>query len=281
MRYSNLLVASDLSERSDLALRRAFSLATRDGARLHILHVVDDQLPAPVAREISAFATQMLREKVQAMCPEIGGKQVKIDVRFGVAWKTIVAAAHDSGVELIVLGSHRSRGLAELFGGTTLERVVKAARVSVLMVQSEASAAYEKVLAGVDFSPASQAAVIAATRLAPDAAITLAYTYLVPFIDRAEPDDPDIRLERKRIERELDPQMTAFKKSLPDNVHDPRVVFLEGRPAAELGTLAERKGVDLIAVGSHGRSWLGDKFLGSTAKELLFDAPSDVLIAKA
>jgi universal stress protein E len=40
-----ILVATDLSERSRLALRRALSLARQFGAELTILHVVDDERP--------------------------------------------------------------------------------------------------------------------------------------------------------------------------------------------------------------------------------------------
>ncbi|MEO1688792.1 MAG: universal stress protein, partial [Pseudomonadota bacterium] len=44
-----ILVASDLSARSDRALARAAALAQAHGAALHVAHVTDDELPAALA----------------------------------------------------------------------------------------------------------------------------------------------------------------------------------------------------------------------------------------
>ncbi len=49
------MVAADMSQRSDRAITRASLLARQFGAVFHILHIVDDELPAPFAEaEITA-----------------------------------------------------------------------------------------------------------------------------------------------------------------------------------------------------------------------------------
>lgn len=281
MDLSRILVATDLSERSTRAVERAVRLSVQHGSELRILHVVDDALPAPVAREVRTNAKAHLKETVASIHKDVV-RRTQIDIRLGTIWKTILEAAEETGAGLIILGSHRSHGIADSFPGTTLDRVAKRAHVPVLKAISDAKAGYRNVAVGVDFSPAAQIAVVCAATLAPDARMTLASTYHVffkEFIDRAEPGDSDVRAEKRRIERELQEQMYEFLKSCPQRSDGYKTTFLEGGTVNVLSALVRTKDVDLICVGAHGRSWLAEAFLGSTARELLSSAPCDVLVA--
>ena len=61
---SNILVATDLSLRSERAVRRAFALARETGAALHLLSVVDDELPEAIAGRRRAET----REELERFC---------------------------------------------------------------------------------------------------------------------------------------------------------------------------------------------------------------------
>lgn len=283
MDLTTLLVATDLSQRSFVAVRRALGIAQANGSRLILLHVVDEDLPGPVAREIRRAAT----EAVQKMVPEIGaseGLNWQVQIRTGNPWKSVLAAAKEYGAGLVVLGSHRGRGMAELFSGTVLERIAKRAKVPVLMVNGPADTAYRQVLVGVDFSPSAQVAAAAAVQLAPKAKVTLATTYHVAFrefIDRAVPGDSDVQAEKKHIEQGLEARMTTFRDACPARPEGYRFAYMESGPAEGLVQLARTKEADLICVGSHGRNWAAEIVLGSTATELLYSAPCDVLVARS
>jgi nucleotide-binding universal stress UspA family protein len=56
---------------------------------------------------------------------------------------------------------------------------------------------------------------------------------------------------------------------------------LRGDPAAEILSLAERAGADVIAVGSHGHSALGRMLVGSVATKLLRNAQCSLLLEPA
>jgi nucleotide-binding universal stress UspA family protein len=58
-----------------------------------------------------------------------------IEVRVGVPWEAICAAARDTGADLIVVGSHGYSTL-DRFLGTTAAKVVNHAPCSVLVVRS-------------------------------------------------------------------------------------------------------------------------------------------------
>lgn len=281
MSTSSILVATDLSGRSAIAIERAARIAASLGARLHVLHVVDDAMPAAVTREMRANIKSQLEETVESFQTESLGN-AQVDIRHGTVWKTILAVVEEVKAGLVVVGSYRAKGVAELFRGTTLERVARSASVPVLMVTADPVADYRHVAVGVDFSPAALQAVTDAATYAPEARVSLVSTYHVFFreyIDRAEPGDSDIRAEKNRIERELKERMSEFVASCPKQPKGYETVFLEDGPADGLCSHAQRKGVDLICVGSHGRSWIARAFLGSTATELLYTAPCDVLVA--
>jgi nucleotide-binding universal stress UspA family protein len=65
---------------------------------------------------------------------------------------------------------------------------------------------------------------------------------------------------------------------------DPRInvrhVLLEGDPAAEIVRYAEESAVDLIVMGTHGRSGLERLLMGSVAEKVMRDAPCSVLVVK-
>jgi universal stress protein A len=56
--------------------------------------------------------------------------------------------------------------------------------------------------------------------------------------------------------------------------------YLRGMPVAELGKFAEREEMDLIVMGSHGRTGLRRLLMGSVAEGVMRKAPCPVLIVK-
>jgi nucleotide-binding universal stress UspA family protein len=57
-------------------------------------------------------------------------------------------------------------------------------------------------------------------------------------------------------------------------------VFLEGDPATEIVGYARDARLDLIVMGTHGRTGLDRILLGSVAEKVLRDAPCSVLVVK-
>ena len=65
---------------------------------------------------------------------------------------------------------------------------------------------------------------------------------------------------------------------------DPRIavrhIFLEGDPATEIVRYAAEAGMDLIVMGTHGRTGLERLLMGSVAERVLREAPCSVLVVK-
>ena len=126
-----ILVATDLSSRSELAVMRAAALAKARNAELTVLNVLDDdQPPVLIAPQRLAIAN-LLEVNGQALKERLGVESKAI-VRVGDPVVVINAVAEEIGADLLVMGAHRHTPLRDLFIGTTLERVVRNAKIPVL-----------------------------------------------------------------------------------------------------------------------------------------------------
>jgi len=123
-RITRLLVATDLSERSQRAFERAIQLKSQAGATVTLLHAVEPGLFPAIGEERYADAEDFLRDQIAAL-PEDKRAGVTCDIRVGEPFTTIIDEAHKQNAELIVLGQPAKGGLKELFIGTTTERVVR------------------------------------------------------------------------------------------------------------------------------------------------------------
>ena len=231
-----ILAATDLSERSEKALQQALHLASVHGAALHVLYVVDEDIPSPIAKEIKSASTENLNEQI-ARVPNGKSVNTTIHVEFKTIWKGIVEAAEELGADLLVLGSHRSRGIMELFRGTTVERVAKVAKTPLLVVNNPTPGSYHDVIVGVDFSDCARNAINVGARLSPKGSLTLINVYHIPFKEftrRADPDGSIEKRDRLQIERELAKDMKTFEERLDNKNLRLKRAFIEGGPAPVL-----------------------------------------------
>ena len=143
-----ILVATDFSESSLAAVRQATELAEAFGARLDVLHVVEEPfgylggihgyLP-----EVDAFR-EMLNNAArtqlhQVLKPEdVQRWQARLSLRTGTPYVEIVRFAKDEGVDLIVIGTHGRGPVWHMLLGSVAEKVVRYAHCPVLTVPSPA-----------------------------------------------------------------------------------------------------------------------------------------------
>ena len=132
-----ILVASDLSERADMALGRAVVLAQQSGAEITVLFAVPDDLPDDVLEQFMRSGRDGVAAQIGRVCP---GTEVGIHpmVLPGSDWLTILETAQLGGHDVIILGTHRM-GRDGFSRGATVERVIAHANVPVLVVPRRAA----------------------------------------------------------------------------------------------------------------------------------------------
>jgi nucleotide-binding universal stress UspA family protein len=143
--YKRILVAVDGSAASAKGLREALRLAKGDGARLCILHVVNEFYafagmdgPAPVdlVPALREGGKKVLT-KARAMAEKAGVRPALVmrETVGGSAADAIVREARKQRADVIVLGTHGRRGVRRLVLGSDAEQVVRTSRVPVLLVR--------------------------------------------------------------------------------------------------------------------------------------------------
>jgi universal stress protein A len=153
---TRILVATDFSAASDAALAFARTLASRFGASLHLLHILEDPyVTGAFAPEVYAPPPAGLRESwlrsaeaTMAMLVTEADKaafNITTDVVFGPIAHTIVERASQIGADLIVMGTHGRGGVAHLLMGSVAERVVRTAGCPVLTTRGVQAEKAEKV----------------------------------------------------------------------------------------------------------------------------------------
>lgn len=257
----NIVVASDLSDRSRQALRRAVNLAAQTKADLTVLNVVDDAIPANLSTQVQIGAKTLLAEQVAADAKDREiAVTIKVDV--GDAMEIIGAVTEDTKADLLVVGLHRRRRFLDHIRETTMEHLIRSSDKPVLLVAAETDQAYTRVLSGVALSEACATALRRIPMIAPYADLTIFNAHEVSF--------------RKEAEQEY--ETWKAMNPLPEGLPDP--VFVEATAADALEDIVKNGSYDLLAIGAHTRSSAGRYILGGFTAGLIRNPPCDVLIAK-
>jgi universal stress protein A len=144
MTYQHVLFAADFSDDALRVGERAREIARRCGARLSLIHVVEDisislgggyellpVLPELPDEALLREARELLGELAQRLDAEDAEKWV---VHASSTKEGILGAAREHGADLIVVGSHGRHGLALLLGSTA-NAVLHRAPCDVLAVR--------------------------------------------------------------------------------------------------------------------------------------------------
>lgn len=126
-------VAMDQLERGEQILKRAMSLLAEGGeiVLVNVIEVATSYISIEFPAGMVEIEIKQAEERLSRMRDKLG-LQAAIDIRYGASAREILAAAQEHGADLIVVASHRP-GLANYLLGSTADRVVRHAPISVLV----------------------------------------------------------------------------------------------------------------------------------------------------
>ncbi len=143
-----------------------------------------------------------------------------------------------------------------------------------------ASADWKRICCPIDFSDASRAAMEVAADLArrTGAELVLLHAYPIPgytFPDGSIVASPKMMQDlADQAERHLEEWRADAAELAGGRVTTQKAI---GEPAAEIVTFAKEAGVDLVVVGTHGRTGLEHALMGSVAERVVRRAHCPVL----
>jgi nucleotide-binding universal stress UspA family protein len=264
----SLIAATDLTERSAGVLERAALVARATGARVIHAHVLPQgALPA---RDADA------RTRLEEALAQTPGATGPVDIRLlhGRPEQVLPELARDEGAGLLVLGLHRPRAVLDLLRLTTMERIVLRAALPVLIARNPPEGPYRRVLASVDFAPASACALAAAAQIAPEAEFHAIHALQLDLREKLAPGD----VAQSRAMTAARALCAAFvaQPGIPATLHPPEIIA--GGVHEVLDFRLEELHPDLLTIGTH--SGRDPEALGNYARDLMRAPPTDVLVAK-
>lgn len=277
----HLLLATDLSARCDRALDRAAQLANEWQAELVALNVLDptaspDQALAWVS---GANDEQLLHMARQQLTHDLATANVSATLRLmrsEDATAAIRETAADTLSGLVITGVSCNETLERFLLGSTVENLARLLSQPLLVVRKRARGPYRRIVVATDFSVPSRHALLAAARFFPDRELILYHAHALAMSGLAD-DSPHPGVCVGIEETEY----TAFlaATALPDGTKV-RPVIECGAIESTLTRYVRTHDIDLVVMGSHGRSGLMSLLLGSTAAKLLDWLPCDTLLVR-
>lgn len=285
--YDRILLPTDGSQHANAAARHGRWLADEFDATVHILSVVDtgaysDQLAdidAAVRDRRTALETQA-NEAVTAVetivdeNPDIPHESV---IEPGVPYETILEHVSENDIDLTVMGSQGLGRLDRLLLGSVTERVVRLSDVPVMTIPptriDHEAIQCESILLPTDGSTAADAAV--------DHAIAIAHrvgaTVHVLSVIRSgrglpSPSDP----ERAGVEDVVDSMATQVSQ----RGIDVKTHVQAGSPQDSIRRFVSDSNIDLVTMGTHGRSGVKRYVLGSVTEKVLRTSDAPVMTVR-
>ena len=131
-----ILLASDLTDKSQAAEKAAYELARRLNVDLVILHVTQERVSFGMSTTLPELdESEELNRQLQALGDEEAPDAVRL-LRSGSPADTIVNVAEAEGADLIVVGTQARKGISRAVLGSIAEAVVRQSSCPVMVVRS-------------------------------------------------------------------------------------------------------------------------------------------------
>lgn len=140
----NIIVPVDFSEQSEYALKVAVSLAKKHGSEILALHMLElNQVMITSTEgfhpEQTVFLIKLAEKQFNDFLnkPYLKGVSVTPIVKHFKVFSEVNQIAEKHNADLVVMGSHGTDGLKEIFVGSNAEKVVRNSEIPVLVVKDE------------------------------------------------------------------------------------------------------------------------------------------------
>lgn len=143
-----ILVPTDFSPSSDMALDKAMDMAEQYHSKVVLLHVIDETIQQCAAdycisqEDVLRLQEQSMersRERLESEVSNLRGKravEIEYDLQWGAPVDVIISEQQKTGSDLIVLGSHGKKTFKEHLIGSVTDKVVRSSRTPVMVVHA-------------------------------------------------------------------------------------------------------------------------------------------------
>lgn len=283
-----LLLATDGSQFSEGAIREAIRLAKRCSSKLSVLSVIETN------PEYETIAPQLLEKAEKSAQEHLGfvkaqAKKEGVDCTTSIlegedSFKYISNEATKNNISMVIMGRQGKTGLRRLVMGSTTARVIGHAPCNVLVVPSAARVEFKNILVATDGSRYAKAAASEAIGIAKKNNSKLIVLAVVPSESMQPMDIVHSQMARDVIAekemKEAEKNAKTVKEAAQKEGVAVEAFIMGGKPSDAIVQTAKEKNVDVILLGSHGKSGIDKLLMGSVAERVIVLSSCAVLVVK-
>jgi nucleotide-binding universal stress UspA family protein len=283
----NILVATDFSPCSQIALHCAAVLARQAKGTVFLAHVLPYAPMSPIPMDagpvfpVEVGTDPRFRMKQMVSSPELAGIERETLLGQGDLWLVLQGMIEQHDIDLVVVGTHGRAGLKKLVLGSFAEEVFRRAPCPVVTVGPHVApdcfeqGRLRRVLFTTDLSPSSMHALPFVTMLAQQHQASLTFVHVLASAV------PDAEFDATAsVERELDEAREDLRQSVPAGSNADVVVEV-GIPGEIIVRVARAQNASLIIMGLHSQSVFAATHLPwTTAHRVVCDAHCPVMTVR-
>jgi len=279
-----------MSPSSDRVLARVALLPLSRDAKITVLHVVPSGLSVREQRIAVRAAKKPLDAEVRHLAKSLPRDiSVVPVVTVGTPAQEIATRAAAVAAELIVMGRGGRRPVRDAILGSTAERVLRRARIPVLVVRLPPRRAYSQPALALDLDDAAPVALGMLFRVmqGPRYPVMVIHAFVDPYRgmvyshlppDEIEERNQELHLQASQQLHLLLADALARAKVPPEHAPAWKAHVRNGSPRTVIEAAVKKAERDLLVLGSRGHSGLAQLFLGTVAGDVLREVPCDVLV---
>ena len=271
-----ILVPVDFSKYSENALKVAAEIAKKQDAEIVAVHMLGLS-DAVITKEEDSMEGLFLLKLTQKRFVEfldkdyLEGITIHQTVKNYKVFSEIDEVAIEHNADLIVMGSHGSSGLSEVFVGSNTEKVVRTASVPVLVIKDSNTFTASKAVFASDYKLESLDVFNRVTTIFKSLGIEVKLLYV------------NLPTEAYLSTTEIEERITNFLVHLSDDDTTlPEDIAIYSDYSVEKGVFnyAKRIKADIIGIPTHGRKGLAHFFSGSISEDIVNHSKLPVLTVK-
>jgi nucleotide-binding universal stress UspA family protein len=299
MSYRRILFVQ-LEESDAPALERTLALARRSGARVTVAAIAEE--PAldlhgaadlDVAR-LAELALEDRRDALEELRAKAGaGPEVSSKLLTGTPFLAVIREVLREGYDLVALSGERPPGVLDRVLPSTVTHLLRKCPCPVWLVRPFSSPACTRIAAAVDADPDAERRALdgsilaAALRFGGAFSAQVSVVHALTIFPSAATLRVRGRLSEDQIQAVVDRATATAEARLRKLVADQGAIgvemtthVVEGPAPHALPRFVQEAPVDLLVMGTVGRTGIKGLLIGNTAEEILARTPGSILAVK-
>lgn len=276
-----ILVPIDVNTDSTEQINAAIKLANAYKSEIILMYVIND---TELNDNIKDIVVKSVTETLSDIKQVFVSNKVKVrepEVFFGKTVDTIVQKANSEKVNFVLIGANKKKKTAKFKLGVISEQIIRESDVPVWLANREKKTFISNILCPVDFSEPSKRALTNAVLLARK------FNASLKIITVYEP----LEYVSRRINIDLDEENATRLKRVKDEMkHFVNEFDLEGvnhkiqikcgKTDEKILNTIKKQHIDLLIMGTNGRTGLSRFFMGSVTEKVIREMPCSFITLK-